>query len=280
MVPFEQFGSTKRRPSQNMAIMKWIALFILRTGVKSGQHRKMMKRIFALALVLACIGRLLAAEPDSDAKAKTHPGVDWTALFKMHWDNRVKAFKEQNLALQNVVLIGDSITEGFDIAKYLPGRRVLNRGIGADIIGNDLPSDDPRGVLRRLDNSVFDCAATDVFLMIGINDLNIGHSVEQLKIGYRELLKRIKEHSPYLKVHVESLLPTRGMHAKQNAPVNEFNQYLQKLAAEFDYDYIDLHTLMVDDKGELKAAWTEDGLHITEPGYLVWRAEILKVMGW
>lgn len=260
--------------------MKWIALFILRTGVKSGQHRKMMKRIFALALVLACIGRLLAAEPDSDAKAKTHPGVDWTALFKMHWDNRVKAFKEQNLALQNVVLIGDSITEGFDIAKYLPGRRVLNRGIGADIIGNDLPSDDPRGVLRRLDNSVFDCAATDVFLMIGINDLNIGHSVEQLKIGYRELLKRIKEHSPYLKVHVESLLPTRGMHAKQNAPVNEFNQYLQKLAAEFDYDYIDLHTLMVDDKGELKAAWTEDGLHITEPGYLVWRAEILKVMGW
>jgi hypothetical protein len=85
----------------------------------------------------------------------------------MHYVNRVKAFKEQNQQLQHVVLLGDSITEGFDVPTYFPGRRVLNRGIGADVIGNALPDDDPRGVLRRLDESVFDCAATDVFLLIG-----------------------------------------------------------------------------------------------------------------
>jgi lysophospholipase L1-like esterase len=37
---------------------------------------------------------------------------------------------------------------------------------------------------------------------------------------------------------------------------------------------------MRDDKGELKAEFTNDGLHLTEPGYRVWRAEILKTLQW
>ena len=223
---------------------------------------------------------MLAAEPASTSIEQKQPDVDWGALFKLHWENRVKSFKEQNLALQNVVLLGDSITEGFELQKYLPGRRVLNRGIGADIIGNALPPDDPRGVLRRLDNSVFDCAATDVFLMIGINDLNIGHTVDQLEAGYRELLTKIKSGAPTLKVHVESVLPTRGDHARQNAPVREFNQRLRMLANEFGYDYLDLHQLMTDEKGELKTEFTDDGLHLKEPAYQIWREEILKALGW
>jgi len=232
-----------------------------------------------LALLVAGALTLPAAEPATSTTEKK-PEVDWGALFKMHWENRVKSFKEQNLALQNVVLLGDSITEGFEVQKYLPGRRVLNRGIGADIVGNDLPPDDPRGVLRRLDNSVFDCAATDVFLLIGINDLNIGHTVDQLESGYRELLSKIKAGAPKLRVHVQSVLPTRGDHARQNAPVREFNARLRKLATEFGYDYLDLHRLMTDERGELKAQFTNDGLHLTEPAYQLWRNEVLRVMGW
>ncbi len=239
-----------------------------------------MRFLRTFFLVAICAVRLPAAEPASTSIEQKQPDVDWGALFKLHWENRVKSFKEQNLALQNVVLLGDSITEGFELQKYLPGRRVLNRGIGADIIGNALPPDDPRGVLRRLDNSVFDCAATDVFLMIGINDLNIGHTVDQLEAGYRELLTKIKSGAPTLKVHVESVLPTRGDHARQNAPVREFNQRLRMLANEFGYDYLDLHQLMTDEKGELKTEFTDDGLHLKEPAYQIWREEILKALGW
>ena len=255
------------------------SVFALRSPVALLQHRR-MKRTPVFAFLLALTFPALAADSGNAADAKKQPEVDWGVLFKMHWENRVKSFKEQNLALQNVVLLGDSITEGFDLQKYLPGRRVLNRGIGADIIGNALPPDDPRGVLQRLDNSVFDCAATDVFLMIGINDLNLRHSVDQLEAGYRELLIRLRAGAPKLKIHVQSLLPTRGDHAKQNAPVLEFNQRLKKLAAEFACDFLDLHRLMVDDRGELKAEFTEDGLHLKEPAYRIWQAEILQALGW
>lgn len=239
-----------------------------------------MKPILTFLLTAVFAFTLPAAEPATTSTGQKKPDVDWGALFKLHWENRVKSFKEQNLALQNVVLLGDSITEGFELQKYLPGRRVLNRGIGADIIGNHLPPDDPRGVLRRLDASVFDCAATDVFLMIGINDLNIGHTVDQLESGYRELLTKIKAGAPKLRVHVQSVLPTRGDHARQNAPVREFNTRLRKLTAEFGYDYLDLHALLADERGELKAEFTDDGLHLKEPAYRLWQGEILRVMGW
>lgn len=239
--------------------------------------------------VCVCVPVLSAQEPARQERGKS-PGkgsekaeekrVDWDALFKMHYENRVRAFRDQNLAFQNVVLLGDSITEGFTIPQYFPGRRIINRGIGADIIGTGLPADDHRGVLRRLDCSVFDCAATDVFLMIGVNDLNANRKLDVMQAGYREILQRIRDHSPSIRVHVQSLLPTRGNFATKNAEVKEFNRRIKRLAEEFGYKYMDLHSLFVDRDGELKAEFTADGLHLTEPAYQIWRAEIEKAMGW
>lgn len=234
------------------------------------------RRVLSLVCWLLVAVSVLSGAENEPKKAD----VDWNALFKLHWQNRVKAFKEQNENLQNVVLLGDSITEGFETAKYFPGRRILNRGIGADVIGNAMPPDDPRGVLQRLDNSVFDCAATDLFILIGINDLNTGRTVDGMEEGYRELLKRLRKRQPGLKIHVQSLLPTRGAHAKQNAPVKAFNEKLHKLSHDFKCNWIDLHALMRDENGELRAEFTNDGLHLTDPAYRAWRAEILKALNW
>lgn len=235
--------------------------------------------------LLMAAPHVASAQPAADekpkpAEAKPAAPVDIGALFRMHWNNRTNAFRMQNEQLQFVVLLGDSITEGFDVAKYMPGRRVLNRGIGADVIGNDLPADDNRGVLKRLDESVFDCAATDVFLMIGINDLGSGRTPETMEKGYRDVLQRIKTETPRVRVHVQSVLPTRDKYAKHNANVVDFNERLKKLAEEFGYDYLDVHALMVDDKGELKADYTGDGLHLNEMAYKAWLAEIERVMKW
>ncbi len=237
-----------------------------------------------LMTVLALLaGVLLSVPVSAQEKAKEEakkPAADWGALFKMHWQNRVKSFKEQNLVWQNVVLVGDSITEGFDVVKFFPGRRMVNRGIGADVIGNDMPKDDPRGVLQRLDNSIFDCAPTDVFLLIGINDLNSGRNVEQMEKGYRELLQRIRQQRPDLRIHVQSVLPTRGAHEKQNEPVRQFNAKLKVLAEEFKCSFIDLHALMRDDEGKLKAEYTNDGLHLNDAAYAIWKQEIETVLKW
>lgn len=241
--------------------------------------RNVISGLMFVTMLLASAPGAAAQDP-KPAPAKEGKPIDWGALFKAHWQNRVRAFKEQNMEWQHVVLLGDSITEGFDVAKYFPGRRVLNRGIGADVIGNNMAADDPRGVLQRLDNSVFDCAPTDLFILIGINDLNSGKTVDSMEAGYRELLRRVRQKRPDLRIVVQSVLPTRGEYAKRNAPVTDFNERLKKIAAEFNCVYLDLNALLRDAQGELKAEFTEDGLHLTEPAYRLWQAEVLKVLKW
>jgi lysophospholipase L1-like esterase len=243
------------------------------------QNRRSLKWLVAACAVgLLRLHPLAAADPPAAERAA--PAPDLRALFQMHYANRVRSFQEQNLMLKNVVLVGDSITEGFDVTKYFPGRRVLNRGIGADVIGNALPADDKRGLLKRLDESIFDCSATDAFILIGINDLGDGHTPEVMEAGYREILQRVKDRAPGVRVHVQSVLPTRGGFAKHNAAVNDFNRRLQKLADEFDYDYVDLHAKMVDEAGELKKEFTHDGLHLKADAYKIWQGEIERILGW
>ena len=237
-------------------------------------------RLATTGFVLNCVLGVVPSALAADEKPKSAPAPDWRALFQMHYVQRVDNFREQNQLFKNIVLVGDSITEGFDVQKFFPGQRVINRGIGADVIGNALKPDDKRGVLKRLNESFFDVPARDAFLLIGINDLGDSHTPEVMESGYREILEKVKKNAPLLKVHVQSVLPTRGAHAKHNANVLDFNQRLQKLAKEFGYDYIDLHSQMKDDKGELKAEFTADGLHLNADGYKVWKAQIDKTMGW
>ena len=229
------------------------------------------------------------AHADSPAPTETKkpaPKPDLAAFFKQHWTNRVKLFRDENKSIaqhpdvKNVVMVGDSITEGFSVDKLFPDRHVINRGIGADVIGNALPESDNRGLLRRLPESVFDCNPDDVFILIGINDLGSGHTPEMIEVGYRELLERIKQKEPKVRVHVQSVLPCRDRFAKHNANVLDVNRRLQKLAKESGTDYIDLHSKMTDDKGELKKDFTRDGLHLLAPGYVVWKTEIDRTMGW
>ena len=224
-------------------------------------------------LVFLVLSFLLAA-------AAPLPAQDWSAIFKLNWQNRTKAFKEQNLDYQNVVLVGDSITEGFSIPKFFPGRRVLNRGISGDVIGNNMPADDPRGLLQRLDDSIFDSAPSEAFLLIGINDLQNGRSLEAMKEGYRQVLTRIRERMPLLRLHVQSLLPTSGKQAGLNPKILEFNRWLKQTAPEFSCDYVDLHSLVENEQGELRSDVTSDGLHLNDDGYKIWSAKILDILHW
>ena len=242
---------------------------------------KVLKRAATAAALSLCLGSLATAQTSNTAPAKPPPPVpDMFALFQMHYKVRTEAFRDENLNFQNVVLLGDSITEGFKVQKFFPFHHILNRGIGSDVIGNDIPADDVRGVLKRMDESVFDCATSHVFIMIGINDLGMGHSVEQVVSGWRQILDEIHGRAPEVTVHIESLLPCRGNFAKHNEHIRQINAELKKLADEYGYKYLDLYSLFCDNKNELKAELTHDGLHCNDAGYKIWTAEIEKQMGW
>jgi len=227
----------------------------------------------AAVLIALSAGNYIAAEDLSMEPQQVPPHI-------RHYLQRQAEFRDQNRTLQKVVLLGDSITEGFNVDTYFPGRPIVNRGIGSDTIGIVPDDKDLRGVLKRLDTSVFDCCTTHVFLMVGINDLGDGHTPEAMLVGYRTILEEIRDRVPGVTVHIESVLPTRGRFAFHNANVVKFNAMLRALAAEMSYPYMDLHALMTDEKGELRADLTRDGLHINAEGYAIWKREVDKAMGW
>jgi len=191
-----------------------------------------------------------------------------------HYYQRVSQFEAENENLKNVVLVGDSITEGFNVKTYFPGQRVLNRGIGGDGVGIG-----KIGVLRRLDNSIFNCNPSHIFIMIGINDIGGSRTTEELIGAYREILNRVQIRLPDVLVYIESVLPCRDKFADRNPKVLDYNKQLKRLAAQYGYNYLDLHTLMKDSTGQLKEEFSSDGIHLTPAAYQVWKKEIDKALG-
>src|SRR6185369_6672404 len=93
-----------------------------------------MQHLITLCLLLLLPHTSVVAQPavEKSAPASKKPAAkpDYAALFKQHWVDLVKSYREQNkkgYPEKNVVLLGDSITEGFNVEKYFPDRHVLNR---------------------------------------------------------------------------------------------------------------------------------------------------------
>lgn len=228
--------------------------------------RRHFAALFATAIATAAVAR--------NAPTSAPAANKWVAYYH----DRVARFRQENAAAKNIVLVGDSLTEGFDAARWLPGRRVVNRGITSDGVGlND------RGVLHRLDESVFDCNPGVVVLEIGVNDVGDlwrggRPSMDDIDACYRTVVRRIRDRLPGVPLILISGCPSRDRYAGLAPLVRDFNSRLEKVAADFGLPMIDLYTPLADADGTLKKEYSRDGLHLTEAGYRIWAERLEKVL--
>jgi len=168
-----------------------------------------------------------------------------------------------------IVFLGDSMTDEGDWSKLFPNSPVVNRGIGGDTT---------LGVLNRL-NQVIALKPSQIFLMIGTNDLCFDRSIPDTMINYRKILNRLHTELPDTTIYIESVLPfnetifpSAGL--RTNSNIKQLNVEIKKLAQVYNDPYIDLAPVFSDPKGRLPANYTIDGLHLTDSGYLLWREQI------
>ncbi|MGQ9649339.1 MAG: GDSL-type esterase/lipase family protein [Phycisphaerae bacterium] len=195
-----------------------------------------------------------------------------------HYYDRVEVFRKENAAAKNIVMVGSSHIEGFDAARLLPGRRVVNRGIASDRIGLT-----ERGILHRLDSSVFDCNPGFIILENGVNDLgelrrNGEPSINDIEACYRKVVKTIRDRLPNVPLVIVGLFPTRDRYAALTPSIQEFNKRLAKIAADHNCSFMDVFEPLADDLGFLRKEYSRDGLHLNEAGYKVWAKMIEKVL--
>ncbi|SFF35206.1 GDSL-type esterase/lipase family protein [Sunxiuqinia elliptica] len=188
--------------------------------------------------------------------------------YSIYWERRASLFENLPTSKKDIIFLGNSITDGAEWAELFDNPRVKNRGISGDITS---------GILDRLDPIVKGKPAK-LFLLIGINDVSRGISVDSIVGNIRLILERIQLESPKTRIYLQSVLPVNDAfdnfkkHASRWAMVPEINVELKKLASEKQLIYIDLFSHFTDASGaKLNPDYTNDGLHLMGEGYLKWK---------
>lgn len=187
---------------------------------------------------------------------KTYEPVAEKLLFRQLPPKKVKT-----------VFYGDSITNGFQIQEFFPGCSFMNRGISGDNLA---------GLYFRLDEDLFPFEPEQVVLMAGIN--GIQEDNDRMMAKYETIGDAIAARG--IKVYFCSILPLRHGDTwdrfQYQGKIMQLNARIKELAERKYAGYIDYHTAMLDNAGELAEAYARpDGTHITFAGYCV-MAEILK----
>ena len=190
----------------------------------------------------------------------------WPTIRGVYWNNKNKTYIEENKTaeINQIVFLGDSLTDGYNLNTYFSSDLIIyNRGIAGDKTD---------GVIDRLESNVLAIKPSIIVLLIGINDIHSGRSLEKIENNYREILDMIKEELPDCEVYIESLYPTNTMiyphFTEYWDEIISFNTTLQSIANEYDYTYMDVYTSLLS-VNELNRDYTFDGLHLNHEGYEV-----------
>lgn len=185
-------------------------------------------------------------------------------LLQSGYDSKVAAFREQNLhvAPGGIVFLGDSITQDYPVQDYFYGMNAINRGIGGDTTS---------GVLKRLEESVFQLNPHQVVLLIGTNDFALTDlSCEAIYQAILAIVQTIQNRLPETRFIVESVYPVNhtidpfSVSKRNNQDIAKLNELLSILPG---VKFVDLTATLADSEGNLMREFTHDGLHVNQNAY-------------
>jgi lysophospholipase L1-like esterase len=170
--------------------------------------------------------------------------------------------------MNELVFIGDSLTEWFNWQKRFPEYQVVNLGIAGERVEE---------LLSRLPDVHREVKNPDmIFFMTGIN--NIGYGVYDIIGVYRQIVSDLRNQYKTAKLVLQSILPV-DLPMADNAETRKINQQIEALANELGAEYLDIHCLFVDAKGNPKSGLLQDdGVHLSSKGYEVWADEVERFL--
>lgn len=187
--------------------------------------------------------------------------------FQNYWyDSRLNYFKQLPAKKGAVVFWGDSITEWADWNELTGLGNVLNRGIAGDI---------SYGLLHRI-HEVVRHQPAKIFMLIGTNDISKGIPADAIVRTYTTIIQQLQQQLPATKIYVQSVFPindsliNRQYYKGTNQGIVQLNSALKQMADALKVTFVNVFDAMLDEKRQLAAAYTYDGLHLSGKGYLQW----------
>ena len=185
-------------------------------------------------------------------------------------------YREANGALapplageSRVVFLGDSITDYWKLPDYFPGKPYINRGID----GQTTPE-----MLLRFRQDVIDLHPKVVVVLAGTNDIAgvTGPALNQdIEANYASMAELARAHR--IRIVFASVLPVNNythdaeesFALRPRERILALNKSLRNYCAKNRFVYLDYFSALVDERGMLKRALADDGLHPTDAGYKI-----------
>ncbi len=196
-------------------------------------------------------------------------------FIKSGFEAKVQGFRKQNQFIQKggIAFVGDSITQDYNVYEYFSEYTVYNRGIGGDTT---------EGLLKRMDESIFDLNPSHVIILMGTNDFGVLNAKSKdIYNRMKKVVQLIQLKIPQTKIILISVYPVNPT-LDQMSVGGRTNQNIQALNALYQtiegVSYLNLYDKLLDDKGNLDKTYTVEGLHINQNGYDLITKEIKKIL--
>lgn len=184
-----------------------------------------------------------------------------------YYDRKVSLFELLPIGPDDIVFVGNSITDGAELQELFGMENVKNRGITSDVIS---------GVDKRIATTLKN-HPKKVFLLIGANDISHNLSAAQIAARYEQLVQKMISLSPGTKFYLQGIMPINNDFKRYKTMVGKepvipaLNKQIQEIAKKYNCTYISLTEALEDpDTGKLRKNFTNDGLHLTGAGYKAW----------
>ena len=228
-------------------------------------------------------------EQDADLQEGTEQETD--VDLQEETEGYVVEEAEIDAYLADSVLIGDSIVLGYrnyctksedEVLKYI--RFLVAGNFSAHNAFWEVSSKSVhplyQGEQRPVWESVSLVGAKNVFICLGLNDLNIDDKTCEC---YQQLISNILELSPEVSINIISMtytLKDQGVGKLNNDEIRVYNEQLQKMAAENGWGFVNIAPLLADEEGNLKDEYCSDGfLHQNPEAYKIWTQALRQYVG-
>ena len=168
---------------------------------------------------------------------------------------------------ENIVFLGDSITEIYPISEIFGNLPIVKSGVSGYTT---------QDILDRMNSMVYQYNPTKVFLLIGTNDIMNDTKMEtreKLVDNIKKIIENIKSNKKNAKIYLESIYPINRNMKKEmvaernNGAIIDINKRLKKYCEDNSITFINMHDELLDKDGNFDEKYTYDGLHPNTLGY-------------
>ena len=192
---------------------------------------------------------------------------NWLLKEQAKIQTKYRELNQVSVLEPDIIFIGDSIVEYYPLQELLgTAKTIVNRGIRGY---------QTKLLLENLDAHLYGDAVDQIVLLIGTNDIGKDVPMNESLDNLERVIQSIAREYPLSQIKVLSILPVnegekykQTVYIRTNEKIREWNQAYEALASAYmQVDFVPIYDSLTDSEGQLKSAYTTDGLHLSVAGY-------------